>query len=398
MCVESVAWISEQKTALSTVFYLLAALTYLRFRENPASRMGASGQATPGAVSGPRPSTFGLYWLAMLFFILALWSKSVTATLPAALLVIFWWRNGRLSLKRDVLPLLPWFAVALSAGLFTAWVERRIIGATGETFDLSFVQRCWLAGRVTWFYLAKLAWPSNLIFFYPHWEVKAWPAWASLYPLAVAALMAGLWLFRRRSRGPLAGLMFYVGSLFPALGFFNVYPFVYSYVADHFQYLATFGVVALAAAGWAWWDSWSVEARRQIAGPQPSGFSKLRRLRVCGRRPPDRRRRRDLRVGNSDLAAVPALSRSSHPLPGDARAKSGFLDGPQQFRFFPGRSRPFPRSDHAISGGVAPEAGLRPGALQPGQRAGQDPRPRARCDRPLRSGAALPARQRRGAL
>jgi len=79
-----VAWISEQKNTLSAVFYLAAMLVYLRFDQSRkvASYVGA----------------FGLFALAVL-------SKTVTATLPGALLVIFWWQRGRLSWRRDVLPL-----------------------------------------------------------------------------------------------------------------------------------------------------------------------------------------------------------------------------------------------------------------------------------------------------
>ncbi len=62
---------------------------------------------------------------------LGLLSKTVTATLPAALLVIFWWQRGRLSWRRDVLPLMPFFLLGALAGLFTAWVERKLIGAEG---------------------------------------------------------------------------------------------------------------------------------------------------------------------------------------------------------------------------------------------------------------------------
>jgi tetratricopeptide (TPR) repeat protein len=111
-----------------------------------------------------------------------------------------------------------------------------------------------LAGRVIWFYLAKLLWPANLMFVYPRWQVSAGLGWSYLFPLGVLVLLAALWAIRRRSRGPLAGALFFVGSLFPALGFFNVYPFVFSYVADHFQYLASLGIVGLVAGGWESWE------------------------------------------------------------------------------------------------------------------------------------------------
>ena len=57
------------------------------------------------------------------------------------------------------------------------------------------------------------------------------------------------WLFRNRSRAPLAAFLFFTAMLFPVLGFFNVYPFKFSFVADHFQYLACIGPIALLTAG-----------------------------------------------------------------------------------------------------------------------------------------------------
>ncbi len=228
VCVESVAWISEQKNTLSTAFYLLSALAYLRFDEKRA----------PGA-----------YALALWFFVLALLTKSVTATLPAALLVVLWWRRGRLSWRRDVLPLLPWFVIGAASGLSTAWVEKHLIGAEGTAYDLTLLDRGLLAARVIWFYFGKLIWPADLIFIYPHWSINA-GAVREWLPLAGLLAVAGLlWLRRDRSRGALAAFLYFGGSLFPVLGFFNVFPFIYSYVADHFQYVAAFGVITALSAG-----------------------------------------------------------------------------------------------------------------------------------------------------
>jgi tetratricopeptide (TPR) repeat protein len=225
--VETAAWISEQKNTLSAVFYLLSTLAYLRFDERREGRW---------------------YLAALGLFLLALLSKTVTATLPAALLVVFWWRRGRLEWKRDVGPLVPWFALAAAGGLTTAWVERSYIGARGAHFDLSLVQRGLVAGHALWFYLGKVLWPADLIFIYPRWVVdpRSLILWA--YPAAALAVLAGLFLLRRRTRAPLAAALLFAGTLFPALGFFNVYPFLYSFVADHFQYLADLGLFALAGA------------------------------------------------------------------------------------------------------------------------------------------------------
>ena len=226
--VESVAWISELKNTLSGAFYLGSALAYLGFDRN---RNG------------------GNYALALGLFVLGLMSKTVIATLPGALLVIFWWQRGKISWKQDVLPLIPFFVTGIGAGLFTAWVERKYIGAEGSEFNFSIIERFLIAGRATWFYLGKLFWPVNLVFVYPRWNVSQTVWWQYLYPGAALLLLGVLCWQQRRWRGPLAGLLFFGGTLFPALGFFNVFPFCYSFVADHFQYLAGIGPIVLVAAG-----------------------------------------------------------------------------------------------------------------------------------------------------
>jgi Flp pilus assembly protein TadD len=226
--VESVAWITELKNTLSGVFYLTAAWAYLRFDEDRRTSR---------------------YALALGLFVLALLSKSVTATLPAALLVIFWWRRGRLEWRRDVWALVPFFVLGVAGGMLTAWVERVFVGAEGEPYQLTLIERGLVAGRAVWFYLWKLLWPANLTFIYPRWQVSQGVWWQYLFPAGVLALLAALWWWRTRARGPLAAMLFFSGTLVPALGFIDVYPFRYSFVADHFQYLASLGVIALFAAG-----------------------------------------------------------------------------------------------------------------------------------------------------
>jgi Flp pilus assembly protein TadD len=213
---------------LSGAFYFGAALAYLRFDRNRRWRD---------------------YALALGLFLLGLMSKTVNASLPAALLIVFWWQRGKLSWRQNVLPLIPFFATGFVAGLFTAWVERKLGGAGGSAYDFSIVERFLIAGRAVWFYLGKLFWPVNLVFIYPRWNVNQAVWWQYLFPAATVLLLgATVWL-RRRVRGPLAALLFFVVTLFPALGFFNVYPFRYSLVADHFQYLAGIGPILLAAGG-----------------------------------------------------------------------------------------------------------------------------------------------------
>jgi len=227
VCVESVAWIAEQKNTLSLVFSLGAALAFLRYDDR---------------------RTIGPYALATFLFGCAVLSKSLTATIAPALMVIAWWRRGRLEWRRDIAPLIPWCAAGAAIGLFTAWDERHFGGAEGVHFDLAGAGRWIVAGRVVWFYLGKLAWPHPLIFFYERWTVDPGAPGQYLGLLGTAAATLLLLGVARRRRGPLAVWLLFLVTLFPVMGFLNVYAFVFSFVADHWQYLPMLPVIAGAAA------------------------------------------------------------------------------------------------------------------------------------------------------
>jgi protein O-mannosyl-transferase len=234
--VESVAWVTERKNVLSTLFYLLALLAYLRFQ--------------PGIIGGQSATLKWRYYpLVLLLFLCALWSKTVTCSLPAVLALLLWWKKGRVD-KRDVLTLAPLFALGAALGLVTVWMEKHYVGASGPEWGLSLVQRFLIAGRALWFYLEKVIWPVDLVFIYPRWNVDGRVAWQYLFPLGALALVVILWSLRTRfGKGPLVAVLYFVGTLVPALGFIDVYPFRYSYVADHFQYLACVAPIALMVSG-----------------------------------------------------------------------------------------------------------------------------------------------------
>ena len=131
----------------------------------------------------------------------------------------------------------------------TAWLEKTHVGAQGPDFALTFPERCLIAGRVPWFYIGKLLWPANLCFVYPRWQPDpgSWQQW--LYPAAAVGVLVALWLARRRmGRGPATAAFFFAGTLFPLLGFFNAYGMRYSFVWNHWVYLPSLGLIALAAA------------------------------------------------------------------------------------------------------------------------------------------------------
>lgn len=241
--VESVAWITERKNVLSALFYLLAAGRYLQY-----ALPGEAGEAGEASSSG-RWWRSRDWWWAALFFVGALLSKTVTFSLPAALAVVLWWKRGRWE-WRELGSLAPLVLLAVGPVFTTIWLERTQVGATGEDWQSTGVEKLLVAGRILWFYPAKLVWPVQLAFIYPRWEIDASQAWQYLYPAAALAVLVGAWAARRRiGRAAAAGLFIYAGTLVPALGFFNVYPMRYSYVADHFVYLASLGLIVPAAAG-----------------------------------------------------------------------------------------------------------------------------------------------------
>jgi len=237
--VESVAWITERKNLLSGFFLFLSLYSFLQFYKPHLS----SESNIRNTKNWP------IYGLSLLLFLCALWSKTVTCTLPAVILLIFWWKENRIC-KEVIFLTIPYFIIGLCFGLLTAWLEKYNAGALGPEWEFSFLDRFLIAGRALWFYMGKLFFPSPLIFIYPRWIIDDSIWWQYIYPLAFLALIYILWLLRNIiGRGTLAGILLFSGTLFPALGFFNVYPMLFSFVADHFQYLACIGVIVLFSNG-----------------------------------------------------------------------------------------------------------------------------------------------------
>ncbi len=224
--VESVAWVTEAKNVLSAFFLLLSLLAFLRWAE--------------GGRRGWYPASLALY-------LLALSAKTFVAVFPFALFVLRWYRGERLG-RRTVAAVSPFLLLSLIAGAYTWRLEVVHVGARGEAWALSFAERLLVAGRAFWFYLAQIVFPARLSFVYPRWEISTGAASAWLFPGLAAALFALLWLLRRARRGPLAAAALYAVLLAPSLGFVSFFAQIYSFVADHYAYLAS--AAPLAAAAW----------------------------------------------------------------------------------------------------------------------------------------------------
>ncbi len=226
--VESVAWIYERKNVLSGLFYFLTFAALFRFDEDHGWRW---------------------YGIALLLFVAALLSKASTVVLPAVLLLYWWW--GRTSWRwRKLAASIPFFVLAGSMAALTVWYEKQHTGAIGVEYSAGFAERFARAGGFVAFYLGKFFVPHNLMFFYPRWSVDP-SAVCSYLPHVVMVVALIVLVSQRRTWGRpvLFGLGSYLIALFPVLGFFDIYYHRFSFVADHFQYLALVGLIALCVHG-----------------------------------------------------------------------------------------------------------------------------------------------------
>jgi len=229
--VESVAWITERKNVLMGLFFLLTLWAWIKF------------------VNEQRKCPWGFYILSLVFYALALFAKTTACTLPAALLLILRLEKKPINWRR-LAQVAPFVAMGIAMGLMAMWWERHHQDAKGKPFEIGLTERVLIASRALWFYASKLLWPANLTIEYPRWTISASDGGAYGWVAATAALGVVIWRVRRwTGRAVEVAAVFFVATLSPMLGFFMHHMYMYSFVADHFQYLACIGPIALAAAG-----------------------------------------------------------------------------------------------------------------------------------------------------
>lgn len=232
VCVNSVARIAELKNTLSLSFFLLSLLLFLP-NLNP----------TPN----PSPSPFR-YALSILAFVLALMSKTSTIMLPAVLLALAVWQNGRIT-RRDFLKTSPFFALSLAFGLMSSWFQKHQAMTGPPLPPESFGERLALAGHIFWFYLGKALAPVNLNLVYPRWKIDASTASDYVPVVLLIAVVAVCWRFRKGwGRHVLLAVGIFGVTLFPALGFLDSQFLTKWQVSDHLQYLPMIAPITLAAA------------------------------------------------------------------------------------------------------------------------------------------------------
>ncbi len=230
--VESVAWITERKNVLMGFFFLLTLLAWIAF------------------VDGKTRRRWLFYGLAFILYLFALSAKTTACTLPAALFLTLWLQHKPIDWRR-IVQIIPFLVLGIAMGVLAMWWERYHQGTSRAIFTfLSPIERILVASRAVWFYLSKLFWPSNLTFIYPRWDIAPTHLLNYVWLLAGFALCVAIYFLRRYAgRSVEVAAAFFVATLSPVLGFIMLYTFRYTFVADHYQYLACIGPIALASAG-----------------------------------------------------------------------------------------------------------------------------------------------------
>ena len=231
--VESVAWVSERKDVLSTLFWLLAIWAYVRYveRRDPLR-----------------------YTLTLLFFSAGLMAKPMLVTLPLVLLLLDFWPLGRwqrsanvvdhqsCSPRRLVLEKTPFLFLAFASSFITYHVQQKE-GAVASLSLLPVYPRVENAFIAYVQYLSKTIWPSRLAIFYPFkFDLPIWQVAGSILLLACVTLL--VWRKRRRYPYLFVGWLWYLITLVPVIGFVKVGS---QSMADRYTYLPLIGIfIAIA--------------------------------------------------------------------------------------------------------------------------------------------------------
>lgn len=224
MNVESIAWLSARSTGLFTMFYLLALLAYLRYLQQGYK--------------------FKYIGFTFLFFLLALFSKSMAATLPMVLFVVDAWHHRRFN-KTAILEKVPFFALSIVFGLISiraaaSFGHIEVLEAGYTIFDRLFLLSYGVA-----FYLVKLLFPLNLsaIYAYPE-KIAGWLPFEYYLSFVLLLIIAfGIYRLRKYRRTTFLGFVFFILAISMVLPLFWSRLFI---VAERYVYLPYIGLFVVA--------------------------------------------------------------------------------------------------------------------------------------------------------
>jgi tetratricopeptide (TPR) repeat protein len=238
--VESVAWVSERKDLLCTLFFLAALISYRYYNRKAMSP--------------------ALYSLSLLFFLCALLSKAMAITLPCVLLLCDYF-NQRAWNRKLLWEKVPFFLLAAIFAAVALYAQHSLGGVRNQP-SVSLLETMAIAGYGLVFYLAKILVPLNLSCLYPYPNMaQGLPV--SFYAAAVLALvlLAAVACAVRYARTISFGALFFLITIAPVL---QLVPIGQAMAADRYTYIPAIGLLYLAAEGFSrLWGSGGEAARKR---------------------------------------------------------------------------------------------------------------------------------------
>jgi tetratricopeptide (TPR) repeat protein len=222
--VESVSWISAQKDLLYTMFYLLALIFYLSYKEAANRNMRT-------------------YGIILLFFILSLLSKAQAVTLPVILLLVDWYQLQKIN-QRQLIEKIPLFLIAFIFGVVAIFAQQESESIQQITL-YSWPERLMFSCYALVNYFSRLFIPVKLSAYYPYPEIKnhAFPVLVYVAPVIILLLGGSLFYFRRNA--PLIfGILFFLVNIFLVL---QLLPVGGAITADRYSYLSFTGLFFIIA-------------------------------------------------------------------------------------------------------------------------------------------------------
>jgi tetratricopeptide (TPR) repeat protein len=227
--VEAVAWVSERKSVLCVLFFLLAIGAYGRYAKRPS---------------------VGRYLWVVLFFGLGISAKVMVVPFPFALLLLDYWPLARLpgtdaegrprtffvALRSLVIEKIPLFVMAAAGGAVTVYVHSREHALTAS-MPFSWRFKNAIFSYVA--YLGKAIWPVGLAPYYPHPENTLTWTLVALAGLGLVAISVIVWRFRER-KYLLVGWLWYLGTILPMIGFIQTGR---QGMADRFMHIPMMGLL-----------------------------------------------------------------------------------------------------------------------------------------------------------
>ncbi len=226
--VESVAWISELKDVLYTLFFMTGLISYLAYLREGRTRF---------------------YIYALFLFLLSLLSKPMAMSFPIVLFLIDYFKD-RKGLVQIIKEKIPFLALSVIFGMLAIASQQTAIQLSVR---YSLLRGTFIASYGLIFYIVKMFFPFHLtpLYHYPygHNTVTFLSLDYMLAPLAV--IMLGIIVFwsRRYTKKIVWGTVFYLVTLFPAIQFI---PVGHAKAADRYTYVPSIGIFFIVAIFLVW--------------------------------------------------------------------------------------------------------------------------------------------------